>query len=206
MELTGADAHAWVEVYRDGLGWIPVEVTGRSGPEDNAVEPPAGTEEPNVPTPSPASSSENSQLPVGPIASTPSHAPESGTAAQPESPQGGGGGRRVLLTALLILVILSAPPLWAFLARKLLRESLQQADLRKAAVAVYQASLYLQHYGAEMPEAVAVCAEKASFSEHEISPEEIQSGLSLLEGQLQELWPKLKPWQKLWIKYGKGYL
>ena len=26
-ELTGEDVHAWAEVYRDGIGWVPVEVT-----------------------------------------------------------------------------------------------------------------------------------------------------------------------------------
>lgn len=26
-ELTGANAHSWVEIYRDGIGWIPVDVT-----------------------------------------------------------------------------------------------------------------------------------------------------------------------------------
>ncbi len=30
-EVTAANAHAWVEVYIDGLGWIPVEVTGSGG-------------------------------------------------------------------------------------------------------------------------------------------------------------------------------
>lgn len=27
-ELNGKDAHAWVEIYVDGLGWVPIEVTG----------------------------------------------------------------------------------------------------------------------------------------------------------------------------------
>ena len=31
MDVKGSDAHAWVEIYQDGLGWIPVEVTGQSG-------------------------------------------------------------------------------------------------------------------------------------------------------------------------------
>ena len=34
VEVTGRDAHAWVEVYQDGLGWLPVEVTGQSGLRD----------------------------------------------------------------------------------------------------------------------------------------------------------------------------
>ncbi|MBQ3372155.1 MAG: hypothetical protein IJG40_03350 [Oscillospiraceae bacterium] len=30
-DVTGSDAHAWVEIYQNGVGWIPVEVTGQSG-------------------------------------------------------------------------------------------------------------------------------------------------------------------------------
>ena len=30
IDVTSNDAHAWVEVYRDGIGWICVEVTGSS--------------------------------------------------------------------------------------------------------------------------------------------------------------------------------
>ena len=30
MDIKAKNAHAWVEVYIDGVGWIPVEVTGAS--------------------------------------------------------------------------------------------------------------------------------------------------------------------------------
>ncbi|MBQ7344808.1 MAG: transglutaminase domain-containing protein [Oscillospiraceae bacterium] len=30
VDLTSQDAHAWVEIYVDGLGWVPMEVTGGS--------------------------------------------------------------------------------------------------------------------------------------------------------------------------------
>ena len=33
-DVKGADAHAWVEIYQDGIGWIPVEVTGQSGADE----------------------------------------------------------------------------------------------------------------------------------------------------------------------------
>lgn len=34
VELKGKDAHAWVEVYVDGMGWVQIEVTGSVGSED----------------------------------------------------------------------------------------------------------------------------------------------------------------------------
>ena len=61
-------------------------------------------------------------------------------------------------------------------------------------------------YGSPVPEAVAVCAEKASFSAHEISPPELKTCLALLNGQIKSLYPTLSLQHRLWIKYGKGYL
>ena len=37
-DLTSADAHAWVEIYVDGLGWIPMEVTGNVMAVDGRTE------------------------------------------------------------------------------------------------------------------------------------------------------------------------
>ena len=56
---TGADAHAWVEVWMDSIGWVPVEVTratvpmesttGSEQPEENAApETPDATPSPDV--------------------------------------------------------------------------------------------------------------------------------------------------------------
>ncbi len=38
QEVPGSNAHAWVEIYEDGIGWMPVEVTGFSNPSDTFDE------------------------------------------------------------------------------------------------------------------------------------------------------------------------
>ena len=38
VNLTSQDAHAWVEIYVDGLGWVPMEVTGSSLSQDVKTE------------------------------------------------------------------------------------------------------------------------------------------------------------------------
>ena len=70
LDVKGYQAHAWVEVYRDGLGWLPVEVTGQSGLDSEALgahdadpspEPlPEGTES----SPEPADGSQPSSPPL----------------------------------------------------------------------------------------------------------------------------------------------
>lgn len=35
VELTDRNAHAWVEIYMDGYGWLPIEVTPGSGTRDS---------------------------------------------------------------------------------------------------------------------------------------------------------------------------
>lgn len=66
VSVTGADAHAWAEVYVDGLGWIPVEMTpgysgsgeeGQSRPTVTPYEDGQTTPEPSE-TPEPETSSE----------------------------------------------------------------------------------------------------------------------------------------------------
>ena len=55
VDVKGADAHAWVEVYQSGVGWVPVEVTGQSGLDASELLPEAvGLEDASgIPSPSP---------------------------------------------------------------------------------------------------------------------------------------------------------
>ncbi len=39
IRVKGQNAHAWVEVYADGLGWIPVEVTGTTSADEKETMP-----------------------------------------------------------------------------------------------------------------------------------------------------------------------
>ena len=46
VEVTGMEAHAWVEVYMDGVGWIAVDPTGGSGGAEEGGGNGEGAEEP----------------------------------------------------------------------------------------------------------------------------------------------------------------
>ena len=64
VDVTGADAHAWVEIYQDGLGWLPVEVTGQSGqlPDSDGEEPEESPEDEPKQTVFPVPEEENAGL------------------------------------------------------------------------------------------------------------------------------------------------
>ena len=205
--VTEADAHAWVEVYRDGLGWIPVEVTGQQGseqpqdtaqpvlteapgetaqPENGASDAPTGTQV--TPSPSPA------PLPLGPVSGG-----DTAEAGQSAFPWG------TVIAVLFALLLAALPFGWYRLARARFLRALGQDDRRKAAVAVYRAAQRLGRFGADLPEAVRVCAEKASFSLHAISREELDASRAAFGAQLNALYPRLRLRDKLLLKYGMGY-
>ena len=92
---TGRDAHAWTEVYFDGIGWLPVEVTPSyfsDGDSDSVVDPdaPDAPEEeapPAQPELPPEDQPEPELPPVTPVL-----------------PDGGQEKKNPLLTALQVLV------------------------------------------------------------------------------------------------------
>ena len=212
IEVTEADAHAWVEVYVDALGWVPVEVTSQSGTDAEGIQ---GPTEKEFPTEAPvlesagpdeqseitedSAGSETTSLSVGVLSGE-----ESTTGAELANV------RRFpwhwFVIVLLILLLLAAGPLWYLIARSRAQRSFSQPDRRKAAVAIYKAACYAVKLGGEMPAQIETCAEKASFSEHPISAEELQESYTMLQNLLHTLYPELSLRDKLRIKIWRGLI
>ena len=220
VEVSAADAHAWVEVYADGLGWLPVEVTGQNDARDHSSDN-AGemglekTEAPgdmasdapgegsDAPTAETAGGNEtetpgSEQLPVGIV-------PGANTSDGKQNKDNKTARNRILLLLIPILLV-SILPLWRLTARAILKRAYHQEDRRKAAVAVYRSAIYIRKLGASIPEQIEITAEKARFSNHEITEEEINENLILLEDAIHSLYSQLKPLNKLHLKYWKGLL
>ncbi|MBQ6427900.1 MAG: hypothetical protein IJK03_03915, partial [Oscillospiraceae bacterium] len=72
---------------------------------------------------------------------------------------------------------------------------------RKCAIAAYRQADRLRRWGAEMPADIRRTAEKAAFSQHEISEEERKACLKSLDRLTDETWKSLNRRQKLVFRY-----
>ena len=210
VDVLQANEHAWVEVYLDGLGWIPVEVTGSGGVTEPAPQEAAVTEPPGEETPPPLESTEpndgeesappvqtpqpSDTIPVGPI-----H-----TQTEPESKSTSQTLIRFwnALTLILLLgVIFSLLPVSRLLRLRLRQRRISQPDRKKAAVWVWRTAVKASRYGAELPESITACAEKAAFSQHDISQEELLQVQNQLKQMLDDCYNGLSPVKSFLFKF-----
>lgn len=208
VDVRGENAHAWVEIYMDGLGWIPVEVTGSSSAvlkEDDADQAqPLPTSQPSddttvpeetaVPEPSPSTE----PLPVGVI----SQPADSGTS------ESSAGKLRVpwqtLFSVFAVILLIMILPVWRALSRSAMRRAVNQPDGRKAAVAIWRWAKKAERFGGKIPRDITACAEKAAFSAHEISREEAAHCRECLAELAEQTYSTLKPYKKFLFKYFTG--
>ena len=198
QQVQAGDAHAWVEVYLDGIGWVPVEVTTQAGFATLNAEPTPAPIQEEVP----AQNAPPSQDPAAKPTEKPDDEDGGGGG---EGPGGGGGGSSgssfpwgllLILPGLALLLFL-----WYLLAKALFRYRTRNPDGRRAAIACWRYARRAASFGGEIPEDIQHFAEKAAFSPHPIHQDE----LLLCQEELQELidtvYPKLKPLQKLLFRF-----
>ena len=210
VDVLQANEHAWVEVYLDGLGWIPVEVTGSGGVTEPAPQEAAVTETPGEETAPPLESTEpndgeesappvqtpqpSDTIPVGPIRAQ----------TEPESKSTSRTLIRFWNTLTLILLlwaIFSLLPVSRLLRLRLRQRRISQPDRKKAAVWVWKTAVKASHYGAELPESITACAEKAAFSQHDISQEELLQVQNQLKQMLDDCYNGLSPVKSILFKF-----
>lgn len=199
-DVLARDAHAWVEVYQDGLGWIPMEVTARGGTATSlpdATPSPSPLPEPEQqpsPSPDPASGMEQQGGGGGP---GPTETPEPEPVNEP-----GSGFPWWLLLILPALVVLFF--LWYGLARARFVSQLKNPDGRRAVIACWRYAGKAAAFGSEIPAVIRQKAEKVTFSPHNISQEELEQCIAELNALIESIYPTLSPLGKFRFRFLRG--
>lgn len=178
--LTGENAHAWTEVYFNGLGWVPFDaangharsddgLSGESPQEDSSHEgdadptvPPPGTDLSQSPTPTvPPPDADDSQLPPQQTPepeNSPGHTPHPQDQQTPpaEDPPSGAGRQvlEILLWILLILLLSALAVMWT--RRRLektdpVRMSVDAPTAQMASLILYRSILTLLAQTGQVP-------------------------------------------------------
>ena len=176
VEVTDHDAHAWVEYWDNSIGWVPLESTPGDGRVAGAVvelpeEEPAVEIDPIDPQPNEVPKPDTPDLPALP--ETEDHSEVIESAQEQTKFQ-----LRWVLLGLFAALFCSR---WL---RLLWRRLQVRGDANQRALALWkQIARLASHLNINPPPEAQALAEKARFSRHQLSPDE----LSVLHGSIKAL-------------------
>ena len=197
-EVLGENAHAWVEVYIDSLGWLPVEVTPGSydGPAMGGRQE-GQDEQPAEPSPEAQNEAEVNER-------SPENQSLNGLDDKDDRAESWAPGP-VLIILLLILAVFIFCFLRYRLKLSIWRRSIS-AGKNKAAIGIWRYAKRICNYGAAMPEEIQAAAQKAFFGRGLDSSEELEPGLRQLELMRDKTYASLPRYRKLKFKYFDGLI
>ncbi len=210
VEVLDSDAHAWVEIYLDGYGWYPVEMTP---PAEIGLAPGEGIGE------TPPEPEESVELDIDinePEPETPEQKPQTETPEQPDQPTeekleqpeesaetdaGIPTWAPWTLVGILVLAIFS---LHSWYCSRRRERQFSDSDYSGAVLAMYRHLEQLQPWGTD-PTALQPLAQKAQYSRQGITEEEQQQAavLWLREREKLDRLPKLR---RFWLRWILGVL
>ncbi len=209
ITVTDKEAHAWTEVYCDGFGWIPVDVT--PGYDAGYIPEVSETSEVSYESSITEESSyneisENSKEYSRPEASEESYpinaSYEVSEISGPERPSGISKEAKIIILVLGLLIL----AVGGVAANRAIRISIRKKrftdpDINKAALFVWQYALKLKKHGSEDSERMYEIAEKAKYSRKGIDKDEYAEMLSLAEKCADALYDSSGAFKKLALKY-----
>ena len=216
-EVLDSDAHAWVEIYLDGYGWYPVEMTPSAGTGITSESPmtpesvaPVAEDPVEEPDEIPGEETPPEAEPEAPP-ETPDDRPEPSktedreeSPAEPDGtqPTGEAGRPWALWIAAAVALVLLAAPVRAAGCCLLRRRTLYGRNTNQAVLSAYGWLDRLRPWGADPDAAVGELARKARFSQHRLTQEERRSALARTEDERKRVLQSLsrpRRWLLRWV-------
>lgn len=182
VNVTGLNAHAWVEYYMDGFGWIPLEVTPSGS---NA----AGTPDATKPT-QPQSDAATPQ--------TPSEITPAGDASGTSALVGHWWYWLLLAPVALVLGIVLRRQMVLLVRR---RRMASASSEKQAEMLWYQALRACRKSGLPLQEDMEQIALKAKYSNHKLTNLELAALRDYCQNYLQQVYAVLSPAKRLWARW-----
>ena len=196
-EIQDNQAHAWVEVFSSSQGWIPVEVTpGRATVNAElsfTAATPANSAAPVTPTPTPGVT----------IAPTPTPGPDQNMApTNPEDDESALAWYLILVLVLAAFMCIVALRGGYLAFHRWLRRARGAPNARALAIYAGMERMARHIPGETVPEPARELALKAKFSQHTLSPGELDRLAYLYKNLRFRAYGGLKWPLRLWYRWG----
>ena len=207
VEVPDYTAHAWMEIYLDGYGWYPIEVTPGGGESGESLSGGEDTLAPDQSDSQEQAQADSSPVPVQPW--------ESEASSSGEDADGGAGAvqpggdateeRQPLDLRWLLIpggILLLAGLAWGAerLARSRRRREESRPDTNPSALAAYRRYRRLRALGASEDPVLEELGRKAKFSQHTLTEEERQLCWQQLAAAVRETADQLPWWKRLLLE------
>ncbi|MCL2392706.1 MAG: DUF3488 and transglutaminase-like domain-containing protein [Oscillospiraceae bacterium] len=208
--VTDRYAHAWVEVYFDDIGWLPLEVTpAASGIGLGDGRPGPGGIGPSLPPGIDLGYDDDMFLPdwmweADYDAFTP--ADVSTTPAAPPPLEGSALVFRTVWIGLAVIFVILMPFAHRLIAIKIRTGRIAQEDTNAAAIFIWRYLLSLRRYNPSqsLTDGIEDIAMKARYSQYRISEEERAAMVAFSAAYAEVIYYSKSPLIRFWIKFIRG--
>ncbi len=197
--IRSSRSHAWIEVYIQGKGWIPIEVTPTSANSGSDATNIADMIDRQAGQQDDSTQNEDTQTEnVNPIQTQQQDTDHKESFQQIIDEY----GIYILSIGVLFIVVVG----YRVLTHQWLKIKLRGHNTNESAMIYYQRmKKVLSHFGGEIDEKIEILAYKAKFSQHELSKDEIATIKKQYHLLINDIYKSLPIHKKLLFKYILGY-